>query len=637
MGFNKETSAIEKTPAILALFISVLILMLHIVFQFANIHHPFFLKLMDAVSNTGLFNFYYYPHIIALIFALLYVMSNKSIKSEHATKGRAVIFIVFGLLLFFGAYFIFLLFSSFGKYVYVGTMSIGYLLTITGMITTKRIIDNNLLKDQFNKENRKFPQEKRKIENEYSVNIKTSDGFINIINPFRATMVLGTPGSGKSYAIVEEFIRQHIEKDFSMLVYDFKYPDLSNVAYNYLKRIHQKKKQKGIAEKRKIYTINFTNPQNSHRTNPIAPNLIDAMPDAIAAATSLMQNLDKSFIKKQDFFNNSAVNLIASCIWFLRKFENGQFCTLPHVLRLMSIGDEALFNALIKEEEVLALLAPFKDALDKQAYEQLAGQTASARIYLSRMDSPELYWILSKNEVSLDINNPDHPSILFLANHPKTKDSYSAVFGLISSTIAKLVNQKDRVPLSLIIDELPTIYINGLDNLIATARSNKVSTLLSFQDLAQLERDYGKEVANSIFNTVGNKVVGSVVAETAKKISDMIGKAMQQRGSINHSSRGTSTGVSTTLEYVIPPEVITQLSQGEFCGLVADTYTQKLEQKRFISDVIVSKKTLTKDPIPQIPNLAKLSKDEFYELMIKNKRQIFNDIDYIVEKLLNGY
>ena len=235
---------------------------------------------------------------------------------------------------------------------------------------------------------------------------------------------------------------------------------------------------------------------------------------------------------------------------------------------------------------------------------------------------------MSDAHFDLEINKSDAPNLLFLANNPQAQNSYSAIYGLIASSIVRVVNQANRHPLSLIIDELPTIYINGLDNLIATARSNKISTLLSFQDLAQLERDYGKEVANAIFNTVGNKISGAVVAETAKKMSDMIGKSVQKRGSITYSAKGTSLGTSTTLDYLVPPETIAQLSQGEFCGVLADTYEQKLDQKIFHSKLKVSKRGLGKK---KIEPLSDLDAAEFEEKMTANYKRIFAEIETLVE------
>ena len=581
---------------------------------------------MQVLIKTKLFDWFWTAPILALLLGLIYTLGVRPVKTEQVSFKSILPTLIVGGVLYFGA----ILFFSFQKpisfYGYSTSLVLGYLFLLAGIIRLKRMIDNRLLADQFNKENRKFAQERRKLTNPYSVNIKTQDGWLNIINPFRGTIVLGTPGSGKSYTIVEAFIRQHIAKGFTLLLYDFKYPELSKVAYNSFLDYQYKHPN----SRRKIYLVNLNDPINSHRINPIAPRFLRSPSDAIGAAESLFLNLNKEFIKRKDFFSSSAVNLIGAIIWYLRKQEDGKYCTLPHVISLLNHGDEVLFRLLQTEPEVHALLSPFKDALDKKAFNQLAGQTASARIPISRLATKQLYWILGGEDFNLEINHPDHPALLFLANHPQSQDSYAPIYGLIASTLVKLVNQKGRLPLSLIIDELPTIYINGLDHLIATARSNKISTLLSFQDLSQLERDYGKEIANAIFNTVGNKISGAVVADTAKKVSEMIGKTLQRRRSINYSSRGTTLGNTTTMDYLVPPEAISQLSQGEFCGVLADTHEQSLKQKIFHSNLIASKK---KGEEQSIPSLNKNDQVYFEQLMEQNFQQINREVEQLIDQL----
>ena len=621
-----RNDTMESPTVVISLLFSVLILLLHGVYQFTNFQHPFFIRLWTVVIDTGLFAFFHKPHLLSLVFAFIYALGTKGMKSERVSIGGTLTFLILGLGLFFGAFFALLLPEKLGMYVYLGILFLGYLLMLSGLIRIRRIIADNLLSDQFNLKNKKFKQAQRKIENAYSVNIKTKDGWLNIINPFRGTMVLGTPGSGKSYTIVEEYIKQHLQKGFTMLVYDFKYPDLSQVAYNYFLKY-----RKQYNHPPQIYLVNFNTPKNSHRVNPIGPTLIQSQADALASAEALFLNLNRDYLKRKDFFTASAVNLIAAIIWFLRVLEAGKFCTLAHVIALLSLSDEKLLSILEHQPDIKPLLSPFMDAYKKKAFKQLAGQTASARIPLARLATKELFWILSGDDVPLDINNPKNPALLFLANHPKTQQSYGAIFGLLASTIARVVNEKHRLPLSLVIDELPTIYINGLDNLIATARSNKVSTLLSFQDLAQLERDYGREVANTIFNIVGNKITGAVVAETARKVSDMIGKTIQQRANISYSKRGTTMGKSTTLDYLIPPETIAQLSQGEFCGVLADTFDQQAAQKIFHSKVIADKKDLTKFPIP---DLTKVGEEAFDLMLLKNAKRIELEVNYIAELFL---
>jgi len=288
--------------------------MIHLVQLFVEIDEPFFHSLMGKIERTGLFAFFLKPHLLALLFAAMYAIGTKGMKSPDITLFRSLVLIIIGTGLYFGACLTLMFPTAFKAEIYIITLALGYLLLLAGMLHLRRIIYNNLMKDQFNKKNKLFRQEKKLISNPYSVNIKTQDGYINIVNPFRATMVLGTPGSGKSYAVVEEFIRQHIQKGFGMLVYDFKYPDLSQVAYNYFLKYHANYKVKP-----RIYIINFNDCKNSHRVNPISPKLIMTQADALATAEALFLNINKEYIRRKDFFTASGVNLVASCWVFLKK------------------------------------------------------------------------------------------------------------------------------------------------------------------------------------------------------------------------------------------------------------------------------------------------------------------------------
>ncbi len=358
-----------------------------------------------------------------------------------------------------------------------------------GGLWMSRLLKHNLMEDVFNNENESFMQETRLIESEYSVNLPTrfyyrkrwNNGWINVVNPFRASIVLGTPGSGKSYAVVNNFIKQQIEKGFSQYIYDFKYPDLSTIAYNHLLNHPD-----GYKVKPKFYVINFDDPRRSHRCNPIHPDFMEDITDAYESAYTIMLNLNKTWVQKQgDFFVESPIILFASIIWYLKIYQNGKFCTFPHAIEFLNRRYEDIFPILTSYPELENYLSPFMDAWLGGAAEQLMGQIASAKIPLSRMISPQLYWVMSDSEFTLDINNPEEPKILCVGNNPDRQNIYGAALGLYNSRIVKLINKKGMLKSSVIIDELPTIYFKGLDNLIATARSNKVAVCLGFQDFTQ--------------------------------------------------------------------------------------------------------------------------------------------------------
>lgn len=355
-----------------------------------------------------------------------------------------------------------------------------------------------------------------------------------------------------------------------MLIYDFKYDDLSRIAYNALREYGE----------RSFYVINFENIM--HRSNPLEPETMLDITDAIESARTVMLGLNREWIRKQgDFFVESPINFVTALIWFLKKYEGGKYCTLPHVIELSLVDYKDLFAVLSTEPEIEVLINPFISAWKNEAYEQLEGQIASAKISLARLSSPQLYYVLSGNDFSLDINNPDDPKVVCLANNPQKSQVYGAVLSLYVNRINKLVNRKNQQKCSLIFDEFPTIYFNGIDNLIATARSNKVAVTLAVQDYSQLKKDYGREQAEVIMNIVGNIICGQVTGDTAKQLAERFGKINQVKESVSINSSDTSVSRSTQLDYAIPASKIAGLSSGEFVGMVADDPAKKIELKTF--------------------------------------------------------
>ena len=524
---------------------------------------------------------------------------------------------------------------------YVATTVIGYVLLLIGGVYMSRLLKNNMMDDRFNNENESFQQETKLMENEYSINLPTkfyyrkrwNKGWVNVVNPFRASIVLGTPGSGKSYAVVNNFIKQMIEKGYSLYLYDFKYPDLSTIAYNHLAN-----HKDGYKIPPKFYVINFDDPERSHRCNPIHPDFMSDIADAYESAYTIMMNLNRTWIQKQgDFFVESPIVLFAAIIWYLRIYENGKYCTFPHAIEFLCRRYEDIFPILTSYPELENYLSPFMDAWQGGAAEQLAGQIASAKIPLSRMISPQLYWIMTGNDFTLDINNPKEPKILCVGNNPDRQNIYGAALGLYNSRIVKLINKKGMLKSGVIIDELPTIYFKGLDNLIATARSNKVAVCLGFQDFSQLKRDYGDKEAAVVMNTVGNIFSGQVVGETAKTLSERFGKVLQKRQSVSIHRSDVSHSFNTQMDSLIPPSKISTLTQGMFVGAVSDNFDERIEQKIFNAEIVVDNKRVAEEtaaykPIPQIVDFHDDTPDKsrMKQVIQQNYDQIKLDVKEIV-------
>ena len=567
--------------------------------------------LMNFQRTTGLFNHMIYTKLGCVLMLGLSCLGSKGVKEEKITWNKIYIALTAGFILFFLNWWILRLpLSQISNTVlYISTMTAGYLCLLVAGIWISRLMKTDLMEDVFNVENESFAQETRLIENEFSINLPTrfyykkkwNDGWINVVNPFRASIVLGTPGSGKSYAVINNFIRQQIEKGFSMYCYDFKFPDLSTIAYNHLLNHLD-----AYEVKPKFYVINFDDPSHSHRCNPLSPRFMSDISDAYEAAYTIMLNLNKTWITKQgDFFVESPIILLAAIIWYLKIYKEGKYCTFPHAIEFLNKRYEDIFPILTSYPELENYLSPFLDAWLGGAADQLQGQIASAKIPLSRMISPQLYWVMSADDFTLDINNPKEPKLLVVGNNPDRQNIYGAALGLYNSRIVKLVNKKGQLKSGILIDELPTIYFRGLDNLIATARSNKVSVCLGFQDLSQLKRDYGDKEAAVIFNTVGNVFSGQVVADTAKSLSERFGKVLQKRQSLTINSNDKSTSISTQMDSLIPASKISNLTQGMFVGSVADNFDERIEQKIFHCEIVVDNEKVKAEtkaykPIPQI-------------------------------------
>ena len=599
--------------------------------------------LMNFQRTTSLFSSILWTKLFCLVFLALSCLGTKGVKEETITWPKIWAVLAVGFVLFFLNWW--LLALPIGKVggasLYIFTLSVGYICLLMAGVWMSRLLKNNLMDDVFNLENESFMQETRLLENEYSVNLPTRfyykkrwhKGWINIVNPFRASMVLGTPGSGKSFAIVNNYIKQQIEKGFAMYIYDYKFPDLSEIAYNHL-LTHLD----AYEVKPQFFVINFDDPRKSHRCNPINPAFMTDISDAYESAYTIMLNLNRTWIQKQgDFFVESPIILLAAIIWFLKIYQGGRYCTFPHAIEFLNRPYAQIFPILTAYDELANYLSPFMDAWEGGAQDQLQGQIASAKIPLSRMISPALYWVMTGDDFSLDINNPREPKVLVVGNNPDRQNIYSAALGLYNSRIVKLINKKKQLKSSVIIDELPTIYFRGLDNLIATARSNKVAVCLGFQDFSQLTRDYGDKESKVIQNTVGNVFSGQVVGETAKTLSERFGKVLQQRQSMTINRNDKSTSISTQLDSLIPASKISNLTQGMFVGAVSDNFDERIEQKIFHAEIVVDVAKVSAEskaylPIPTIATFPNEDgSDSLTETIETNYKRVKQEILSLVE------
>ena len=599
--------------------------------------------LVNFNDTTGIFNCILWSKLLAVLLLAVSCLGTHGVKGEKITWPKIYAVLVAGCALFFLNWWLLKLplphMANTAFYIF--TLTAGYLALLMSGLWMSRLYRHNLMEDVFNMENESFMQETRLMENEYSVNLPTrfyykkrwNNGFVNIVNIFRACMVIGTPGSGKSYAIVNSYIRQLIAKGFAIYIYDYKFDDLSTIAYNSLLKNMDK-----YEVKPRFYVINFDDPRRSHRCNPINPEFMTDISDAYEASYTIMLNLNRTWIEKQgDFFVESPIILLAAIIWYLKIYKNGIYCTFPHAVELLNKPYSDLFTILTSYPELENYLSPFMDAWKGNAQDQLQGQIASAKIPLTRMISPQLYWVMTGNDFSLDINNPKEPKLLCVGNNPDRQNIYSAALGLYNSRIVKLINKKKQLKCAVIIDELPTIYFRGLDNLIATARSNKVGVLLGFQDFSQLTRDYGEKESKVIQNTVGNIFSGQVVGETAKTLSERFGKVLQQRQSVSINRQDVSTSINTQLDSLIPASKIANLSQGTFVGAVADNFDERIEQKIFHAEIVVdhTKISAEEKAYQKIPVINDFKDRNGNDIMMQQIQRNYDQIKADAQVIIN--
>ena len=584
-------------------------------------------SLMLDIYQAGTLRSPWSVRFVCIFFTTVSVIVRSG-SSKASTWLEVLLPLISGLVLFLGSAFL-------GSGIwFVITCVTGYILFLIGAILLGRLVRSfdAHLPDYWDT----FEQCEKLIENEDSVNIpmtyqyegKLRNGYINVVSPQRGCMVIGIPGSGKTYSIYGPFFRQMMQKGYAMFVYDYKYPDLTHRVMNELLDNYG-----CYLVKPKLYIVNFDDPLHSHRFNPIHPRYLTDPIDATEIAEVIMKNANRENAKGDDFFSLSARCYIDLLIWFLKIYEGGKYCTFPHLIELMGQDYRAVFEILKKFDELEVKRNTFADAIQDQAYEQLQGQIASARVPLNRFASKTLYWTLSGDDFSLEINNPEEPKIICVGNNPRRQSVYGTTLAMLMSQLFKIINNPGKMHSAVLIDELPTIYLKGLDNLINTARSNRVAVVIGAQDKSQLVKDYDQKESDVIFNTVGNVFAGAVKGDTAESLSKSFGKVEREMRSFQESDTSEHITYSFQQREVLPPNKIEALSQGSFCGYVADSWKQKVHPKTFCGEVKAGNPPKHNLPLPRI--VVNMSDEEIKEEVEKNYQKIHLDIVNLLFKELN--
>lgn len=648
----EESKELQKLYGFMQAFIYITVCIEILLF----VHFPFseqIMPLLSKMTKIPIYSNILYSKLFTFFIIMVTCIGTRSKKDLELDPTKQIIFpLIFGFIMFFGSI-CFLFFKEKGEtslewynIAYIILSIIGATLINSALDNISKRIKSNFMKDRFNIENESFEQSKDKVETEFSVNIpmkffynrKWHNGWLNICNCFRGTFVIGTPGSGKSFSVINSFIRQHSAKGFAEVVYDFKFPELAKIAYyNY-----QKNKQLGkIPSNFKFNVINFSDIEYSRRINPLKREYIEILADATETAEALYESLqkgDKGSGGNSDFFKTSAVNLLAASIYFWSRYENGKYSDLPHVLAFLNQEYDVLFKVLFSEPELKSLVSPFEAAYKSGAVDQLEGQMASLKVQLSRLATKESFWVFSGNDFNLKVSDKKDPSYLIIANNPKTQSMNSALNALIINRLTRLVNTKGNYPTSIIVDECPTLYFYQLATLLSTARSNKVSICLGLQELPQLEEQYGKATAKTITSIIGNTLSGQAKApETLDWLQKLFGKVKQVKEGVTIRRNETTINMNEQMDFVIPASKISSLQAGTLVGQVALDFGQEdnfptamYHCKTNLDLKKIKKEEEAYKELPKVYNFG--TADNREKLLQKNFKRIYDEVETVIEQ-----
>jgi traG family protein len=528
---------------------------------------------------------------------------------------------------------------------YAGTM-----ITQKGADSISKLMQTKMDKDRWNTEEESFDQNRELVETPTSVNIpykfrykkQTHQGWMNI-DPFRGSMVIGVPGSGKSFGVINPAIRQLVGKGFCLCIYDFKFPSLGEIAYYH----HLLKKKTNPNYKHKFHVVNLDEVEYSRRVNPFKKEYINTLAQAQEMAESMVSALQKGGSSggggSEQFFTQSAVNFLASTIYYFATYENGKYSDLPHILAFMNRSYEEIFDTLFTNEELVSLMSPFKSAYENKAFDQLEGQIGTIKIFLSRLATKESFWVFSGDEVQLKISDPENPSILILASNPRTQDINSALYSAVLNRVISQINDKGNLYSGLIADEFPTIYIHKIDNLVATARSNKVAVMLGLQEQPQLRQFYKKEVAETISAIMGNILSGAVRDKgTLDWLEKLFGKIKQKSYSESISNQGTNMTISEKMDVMIPAGKIAGQRTGEMVGMVVqgeDNATEEFKTSAISGKINLDMKAIKHEEANYVKMPTYYSfkdsagNDRKNEILMTNFRRINKEVEIMIREI----
>lgn len=615
---SSSSSSPLRNVAHMSLVISIVLLLLHFYYCCYSLWDQWGLtspisdRVLLHIATTKLFESELWCKTVIILFLFLSMIATSGRKNQGTSWKGPLRLVISGILVYFGS---FVIFERLGSPTttaisYILSTTGGWLMAFTGGTRLRRYIKAPLAADDpFGEADAGFPQEERRLESPHSLHLrgrytlrgKERESWINLVNPRRGVLIIGGPGSGKSWFIIEPLMCQWMEKGRVLFLYDFKYDKLSRYAYRLYKRFRHRYPESTV-----FRCINFTDLSRTHRCNVLEPGTLLTMADAIGASRTILLSLNKSWIHKQgDFFVESPIALLATLIWRLRNYEGGKYCTLPHVIQLSLLPHSQLFSILQGDAECRDLVQPFVDAYKSKSMEMLEGQVASMRIPMGRLASPDIYYVLTGNDFSLVINDPEAPVIFCLGGDPKRQEALGPVLSLYLDRLSSLVNRPGQLPCALFCDEFATIRAYTISTTIATARENDIVPVLAVQDVSQLKTQYSREEAEVLLHVSTNLFCGQSSGETARWVSEQFPKVYKDKRTVSNNSADTSVSVSQQSENSVTPATVATLSSGEFLGILADDPGQKMPRKAFHAQLVKEEANADSElsPLPQLRDM----------------------------------
>lgn len=582
-------------------------------------------RLLDNIRRTGLFDGSWKIKLFSLGFLLISLLGARGRKDGNLGYTRGLVFLLIGAAVYFGS--IFLLAREDKPTtvagLYMGVCFTGWLLVLTGGMQLSRVIGYSLRGDFFRKKEGGFKQEEKLIETDFSINLKakyelneeTRGSHINIINPRRGVLIVGSPGAGKSWFIVRPAMEQMMKKGFSMLIFDFKYDTLTRYAYSLFCKY-----RKQYPPTAGFYSINFTDLTRSHRCNVIAPDTLRYLSDATDASATILLGINKTWAKRQgDFFIESPVNFLAALIWFLKKYRGGIYCTLPHAIELAQTSYDKLFTILNSEIELQTHINSYLELYRNKTFEVLDSQMSSLKVPLSRLASPDLYYILTGNDHDLCINDPLRPKVLCLGGDPSRRNALAPILSLYVDRLNRLINKPGQHPCVLVLDEFASVRATSLLETVGVGREHDIIPILVVQDLSQLKILYSHDEAVAILNLAGNLICGQTGDETARWVSERFPSITQHKTTVSVNSSDTSVSKSEQSNPAMSPATLAALSSGEFVGILADDPDKEMALKAFHGRIVKEPGSVA---AKELPVVRELGPDEVEEIFRRVKREV---------------